>query len=478
MYFDQKSKQVLKSVLPSSKSHPNVQILPWEKLGRVGVIKSWCEEISKSFKFNAGIDEWNLVGVAVTIIHDDIDDCKNILQRVACDVGFTLQCVSSLNINKNYASIQDTGSYLKPTIVYLEPGKWLEELDDPSDEFVTIQENICELVKSFKPACPVIYVLSIPDFTELSLKFRKVGLFDRRFNVVKPSLEEMAAEFIEMIGCNLCDQDITTNLGKVGKLLDLEFDDKRRQGLIALTLKRIGKKENRKINFSDLVNLALKGSAEYDAYPQKKPSILKQIAIHEAGHALISIVDSDGQNIPEYAGLIESNHYSGVVSDSFSYHYQLNGKRSYADVRHQVRILLAGRAAEHILLGIENISVASAKDDLKRATEISYDMFAHRGVAIRTDSFEDASSNLAVFIDKNSQSNLSRVESLTRQYLKDQYTIVYESLNKNRELLDLITENLLEKKMLNQEDFYSLISGKIVKQNVNKEKSLKQQVRK
>lgn len=459
MYRDHKSEQLLQPALNSSKNNLTNKPVSWDKLGRVEVIKSWAEEVKVALISNASIDDWHLVGHAVTIIHDSVDDCKEILKRVAFDNGFEFQFINRLAINKTFATIEGFVNYKQPTLVYLEPGKWMEELDyDASEESLSVQENLCELVRGFNPQCPVIYVLSVQDYSDLSVKFRNVGLFDRRFNVIKPSLEEMASNFIEMIGEDLCSCDIKDSLGKVGKLLDLEFDDKRRQGLIALTLKRIAKKESRKVNFADLVNLALKGSAEYDAYPEKTSEIINRIAIHEAGHALVSILDSSGKNVPEYVGVIESDQYSGVVADSFAYHYSINGKRSYSDFRHQVRILLAGRAAEHLVLGIENISVISAKDDLKRATEMSYDMFAHRGIASQIDSFEDAISNLSVFVDKKSQDGLRRVEDMTRQYLKDQYTMIYEMLDKNRKLLDVISMKLIEKSVLNQEDIQNLLN--------------------
>lgn len=459
VYFDQKSEQFLKLNPSSLDATLDKDPLPWEKLGRIEVIKSWAEEIKLAIASNASLEDWKLIGHAVTIIHDNQDDCKNILHRVAHDIGFEFQFINRYSVNKSFISIKDSLDYKRPTLVYLEPGKWMEELDDDaSDDAISVQENLCELVRSFDPQLPVIYAISANDLFDIAQKFRKVGLFDRRFNVIKPSLEEMASSFIEMIGDDLCGQNIKGSLGKVGKLLDLEFDDKRRQELIALTLKRIAKKENRNVNFSDLVNLALKGSAEYDPYPEKSFEVIKRIAIHEAGHALISVLDSSGKNIPEYVGVIESHQYSGVVADSIAYHYSINGKRSYMDFRHQVRILLAGRAAEHLVLGIENISVISAKDDLKRATEMSYDMFAHRGIPSEIDSFEGALSNLSVFIDKNSQAALSRIEEMTRQFLKDQYLIVYEMLKTNQETLDLISENLVKESVLNHEDIQNLMS--------------------
>jgi hypothetical protein len=456
--FDQTSEQYLKVNHLSHNVCLEKITLPWEKLGRVEVIKSWAEEMKLAIASNASLDDWRIIGHAVTIIHDNEDDCQKILQRVAFDIGLDYQFIDCFNVHKKLVLIEGFFDIKQPRLIYLGSGKWMGELEeDASEEAVAVQENLCALVRSFDPQFPVIFVISAYDLSDITEKFRSVGLFDRRFNVIKPSLEEMASNFIEMMGEPLCGQDIKEALGKVGKLLDLEFDDKRRQALIAMTLKRIAKKENRKIIFSDLVNLALKGIVEYDPYPERSHDVLKRTAIHEAGHALISILDSSGDNIPEYVGVIESCHYSGVVADSFDYHYSINGKRSYKDFRHRVRILLAGRAAEHFMLGIENISVISAKDDLKRAGEMSYEMFAHHGLPSKTDCFEDAIDNLSVFLDKNSQALLSKVEKITREFIKNQYRLVYGVLEENKEKLELIANRLLVQSVLNQQDLITIL---------------------
>jgi hypothetical protein len=277
-------------------------------------------------------------------------------------------------------------------------------------------------------------------------------LFDRRFNIIRPTLEEIASNFIEMVGVGLCDQGLNEHLGKVGKLLEMEFSDRRRQELIALTLKRLAKKENRKICFSDLVDLSLKGSAESDAYPLRHQDVIQQIAIHEAGHATVAIIDSNGKNVPEYAGVVESHHYNGIVADSFAYHYSKNGKRTYADMKHQIRILLAGRVAEHLILGSENISIVAAKDDFERASDICYDMFSKRAISDDMETLDGVISNLFISPAKASTSEVFRIESKVRDYLETQYRIVYELLNTHRKLLDEITNRLVNDKILDQED--------------------------
>ena len=430
--------------------------LPWSKLGHVEVIKSWSKEAMLAVQQKANLEDWALVGHAITIVHDDIEDCRNILQRVAHDLEFEFSYFDDLDILKNFAGEAFAIECDTPTLIYLEPGAWMKNLDEengPADEILSsTQENICNLIENFNPEFPVIYATSTDEFAKLSPRFRKVGLFDRRFELIKPTLEEIAESFFELLGEDICGESLKAHLGKVGKLLDLDFDDKRRKELVALTLKRIAKRNHRKVEFADLLDISLQGSGEFDSYPVKTEAVLRHVAIHEAGHALVAMIDSNGENTPEFASIIESNAYNGVVADSLSYHYSKSHIKTYADVRHQVRVTIAGRVAEHVVLGSEHVRLGSAKSDLEKVTNICFDMFAYKGISTDMESFEGSCANLAVELENNSPSNLFRIETMVQSYLNKQYKFVYEMLIKNRNILDLIIDRLMNHKVLDQQD--------------------------
>jgi hypothetical protein len=467
MYYDQQSEYQTCESISSLKNIDADIILLWSKLGRVDVIKQWSEEIKSAVNAQTGLDDWALVGHAITIIHDDKDVCAAILQRVAHDVGFEFVRFDAESIQEKFYGESFNVQFDKPTLVYLEPDKWMHTIEDSDadkDSLLALtQKRICSVVEQFDPKHPVIFATSVEYYDEFSEVFRRVGLFDRRFAVIKPSLEELADNFIEHVGAEICGDSLKSSLGKVGKLLDLDFDDNRRQKLVALTLKRIAKKESRMVEFSDLVNLAMRGSAESDDYPSKSEENLRQVAIHEAGHAAIAMIDSNGANTPEYASIIESDDFAGIVSDSYSYHYAKDRKTTNADFRHKIRNYLAGRVAEHLVLGAENIATGSAKSDLKKATNMCFNMFAYRGIAPEMDTLEGASSNLAVALDPNSPSNLFRVETMVRDYLQKQYIATYKMLEKNRKLLDAIVEQLMKKRMLDQQDLMEI--GRMINNN-------------
>jgi hypothetical protein len=88
MIFDQKLESIaLKAVRPYTELNP-LKPFPWSKLGRIEVMKNWAVKIKKAIKSSENIDQWDLVGHGITLIHGDIEHCHNILCRVAQDVGF------------------------------------------------------------------------------------------------------------------------------------------------------------------------------------------------------------------------------------------------------------------------------------------------------------------------------------------------------------------------------------------------------
>ena len=445
-----------------SYTEPNpLKPLPWSKLGRIEVIKKWSEEIKAALKSSENIDQWDLVGHGITLLHGDLDHCRNIFCRVAQDVGFEFLSLNENCIEDTFSKIDNELKLLVPTLVYLEPAEWMTDIEDMkqvrSEIFEPIQKSICNLIGRFNHKTPVIFCTSIDNYEDFSPRFRKQGLFDRRFLVPELSLTDIAENFLEELGEDLCGSSLNENMTKLGKLLQLEFYDKRRIGLIAISLKRLAFNERRKIEFADLGKLAMCGSLEFDDFPAKSDEILRSIATHEAGHVTVAIIDSNGENVPEYATIIETDDYLGHVTDSYLFHHAKTNNKTYTFFKHQVRIFLAGRVAEHLMFGSENIRLASARSDLTKATEMCYEMFGALGVSSQMETDIGASKNLAIDPEL-SPNNLTRLEDVTREFLDKQYQIVYKMLEVNIEIFKSITESLLTQQLLDQKDLIKILN--------------------
>ncbi len=460
------SAQALAEIVTRSRKCLPENPIPWDQLGHVKVIKQWAEEIRAVTSRNGNASDWSLVSHAVTFFSPDVEECRYLAQRIAHDIGFDLAILKPQDVIQLFSDEEFDPGFSSPTLIYLEPGSWMMDVgskksDDSEDENIAIaQERLIDLIRHFNPELPVLFVTSTDDFSEFSKEFKYAGLFDRRFAIIPLTLEETASRFLGQIGLNICGDSLTNYLGKVGKLLDLDFDDKRQQGIIAMALKRLAARNMRKVEFIDLVNLAMRSSCEADESPVYSDSNhLRQIAVHEAGHATIAIIDSNGNNIPDYASIIQGLGFKGIVANSYAYHYASDDQLSYSDFRHRVRIDLAGRAAEHLVFGSENILARAARGDLKNATSFCHEMFATCGISTSMEISEGVGANLAIVLDKPSPSESSGVESMVQSYLKKQYDAVLDLLRSNRKLLDSVTDKLLQNRLLDQNDLSKMLES-------------------
>jgi len=115
----------------------------------------------------------------------------------------------------------------------------------------------------------------------------------------------------------------------------------------------------------------------------------------------VSVIDSNGRNVPEYSSIVPFADCEGVVVDSFKYLLEAGDQMTYADMRHKVRIGLAGRAAEELEFGPERVSNGS-RDDLKKVTLSAGSAFAFWGFAPSMEQEGQSGSNLSLAgIDDN-----------------------------------------------------------------------------
>jgi cell division protease FtsH len=241
---------------------------------------------------------------------------------------------------------------------------------------------------------------------------------------------------------------------KLGCLLDREFLGKRREMLL-LHLRRLNRREKRVIEFIDLMHVSTHGFGEEGLKPNNSDEFRRGAALHEAGHAAMAILDSHGKNMPEYCSIVPGTNFSGIVAESINYHQSLEDRTTYASFRHRIRIGLAGRAAEELAFGPENISNGSA-GDLESAWKIAAKAFATWGFAPKMTSPESSASNLAVIVGKPSASEEAYLEGLTRQFLSDEYSIVLKQLAEQRPLLDAIADRLMWDPVVDQSDLLAL----------------------
>ncbi len=170
-------------------------------------------------------------------------------------------------------------------------------------------------------------------------------------------------------------------------------------------------------------------------------------AYHEAGHALITKLIAPERKVTKVT-IIPSTKGAGGFSMNIPPDRLY---RSKLDMVHNIKIALAGRAAEEIIFGEDNITTG-ASNDIEKATETLISMVKQFGM----------NQKLGMLNYRILQGNNIDVETMAecRRLIELYYEETKRLINDNIDTLTKITDSLLEKETLNEEDIDNLISLK------------------
>jgi cell division protease FtsH len=138
--------------------------------------------------------------------------------------------------------------------------------------------------------------------------------------------------------------------------------------------------------------------------------------------------------------------------------YELIGEDlSYRDIVHKIKVCLAGRAAEYLLLGADEVSARGAMSDLETATYWARLLLEELGHSAETATIEEASSNLLVQESKPAGIERHRTDADARLLLQKLFIETIEILRKNSVLLEKIVIELEQKTILFEDDFKKIV---------------------
>jgi len=431
----------------------------WGQLPLTECLQGWARELRHALTESHDKQAWALVGHGAIIAHDDTERARHIFRRIAADAGMRFGEVPLTSVLGFPVDGMDALFVFGPMIVYLEPGAWMHgNVSEVAEKQATggtsgptpevFRSHLLRSLNAFDPDSPVIFVTAATRMTDVAEELRAANAMDRRFAVAKPPAEFRANEFIDFVGRELCASSITGELSKVGRLLNDHVSDRTR-GLAVLAMQRLAAREARTLEYVDLLGFSLRGTVESDSKVVESDSAIRQVAYHEAGHALAAMLDSHGQNVPEYATIVACNEFGGVVVESSNFVCAREEFATYRDFRHSIRISLAGRAAEQILVGAEGVS-SSCAADLEHASRRASEAFAIYGFAPDMGDDQNAALNLAVVFGDPSHSEYQHIETLVRKFLATEYKAVLAMLEAQRALLDTIANLLMSSPAVEQ----------------------------
>jgi len=276
------------------------------------------------------------------------------------------------------------------------------------------------------------------------------GRFDRRIVVQPPDRAGWAA--ILRVHTRGVPLDADVNLDEVaGETPGLVGADLR--NLIneaALLAARNNHNAVQRSDFSEaLEKIALGAERHITLIPEER----ERIAYHESGHALVGLLQPDGDPVRRVTVVPRGQALGVTLSVPDADRYNL----SEAYLRARIANALGGRAAEQVVYGT---STTGAENDLKQVTALARAMVTRWGMSPEVGLVQVEGVEEGNFLDGGMLPGQGRpvsdemahaIDSATRRIVDECYAKAFDSLRTNRERLDDLAHALLREESLNSQ---------------------------
>lgn len=282
------------------------------------------------------------------------------------------------------------------------------------------------------------------------------GRFDRRIIVDRPDFKGREA-ILRVHAKNVC-LDAEVDLKEIAKGTPgaVGADLANIINEAALRAVKYGRKAVLQEDLRDAVEVIIAGKEKKDRILSDKEK--KAVAFHEVGHALV-------------AALLEGTdpvHKITIVPrtmGALGYTMQLPEEEKYLiskeELMNQIMVMLGGRSAEEEVFGLIS---TGASNDIERATQTARSMVTMYGMSERFDMM-GLESMQNRYLDGRAVRNCSEetstiIDEEILKVIKDAHNKARALLRDNRDLLDKISEILLEKETLFGDEFMAIVCEK------------------
>ncbi len=182
---------------------------------------------------------------------------------------------------------------------------------------------------------------------------------------------------------------------------------------------------------------------------------------HEVGHALLAKLLKDCDELHKVT-IIPRGYALGITWTKPEDNKIHISKSKLLD---QITMTLGGRVAEEIVYGADKISTG-ASSDLEKVTELAKKMVSRWGMSEEMGAMTYGKSQEHVFMGRDfgttrdfSEEFAAKLDREIKNIIDGRYKIAKQILSDNRDLLDAIAKDLLEKETLDDEEVTSIIAG-------------------
>lgn len=280
------------------------------------------------------------------------------------------------------------------------------------------------------------------------------GRFDRRVNVETPDLPgrlailQVHAKKVRMSDSVNLDAIAKTTPGASGADLANIINE------AALLAVRRNRQMVEQWDLEEALEVVIAGKVKKDRVLSPKEK--RSVAYHEVGHAFLA-------HILPCADEVHKITIIPRTKGALGYTMQLPGEDKYLVTREEmedkITVALGGRAAEEVMLG--QVSTG-ASNDIEQATETARRMVTIYGMTERFD-MVGLESPSSAYMDGRPVSNCSaetqtQIDEEILEIIKAQHARAIRLLIENKEMVQKVSEYLLEKETLTGEEFLRILA--------------------
>ena len=205
------------------------------------------------------------------------------------------------------------------------------------------------------------------------------------------------------------------------------------------------------------------------AGPEKKSRIISEeekenTAYHEVGHALLAKLLKDCDPLHKVS-IIPRGMALGITLTLPEKDHLTMRKNQLLD---RITMFLGGRVAEEIIYGKDNITTG-ASNDLEKVSALAKSMVTTYGMSEKMGNMAYGKEQEHVFMGRNfgntrdfSEEIAADIDKEVKKIVDTQYELAKNLLTENKDMLEYIARELLEKETLDQSEFDELMK-KVVK---------------
>ena len=283
------------------------------------------------------------------------------------------------------------------------------------------------------------------------------GRFDRQVPVEKPDVKGRE-EILRIHAKNVkLDKDVDFESVAHGTTGFAGADLANVVNEAALLAVRNGRKKVTMEDFNDAIDKVSIGLKKKSRKDNKKQ--MRLAAVHETGHALVAAFTPEHEPVNKITVVPRSHGIGGFTQ------YREEEEKFFMtkkDMINEVDSCLGGRAAEQVILG--DISTG-ASNDIARATDIVKRMITDYGMS---DKFKNMTLGKGVLGTRGGEPNLVRefseesqnyIDEEIAKIMEERYNYVVNLLTEHKQLVEYISDRLLEVETMDGKEFYDIVKG-------------------